>query len=163
MKNIFFFFVLLSSLIAACRSDTTSGDGQAEKSVETPQASETPMGAVLPETVKLVCQQISDPNAQEGAPPRHEVFLQLGEELKKIADINNCQPMTRDLFEQHKIPAEALSAVGGWWAGTGDYIYVALEGENYVVKQGSMDEAQADNSYGYKTVASYNQQGEQQL
>jgi len=59
----------------------------------------------------------------------------------------------KENFQNYQIPATAIAACGGWWAGGGDYFYILDNGnDNYTVMQGSMDEGQTSDSYNYKMV-----------
>jgi hypothetical protein len=150
MKKSLFLFFTLGTLLFACKSDTGGNQSQTE----------TAQPGIAPETVKLICQPVEEPNMEADA-PRNEVFLQLGNSKVKIADVLACDVIAPGDYEMHQIPKEALHAVGGWWAGGGDYFYVIVENGNYVVKQGAVDEMQEDNSYGYKTVVTFDMNGKQ--
>ena len=51
------------------------------------------------------------------------------------------------------IPKNAKSAVGGWWAGGGDYFYVAIEEGDAVVYVGYADEgAEPGDEYQYQEI-----------
>ncbi|MBI5916518.1 MAG: hypothetical protein HY842_14165 [Bacteroidetes bacterium] len=149
MKKILLASLVFTAFFIACKSDKPEGQEQT--------TSET-TAALDPATIQLICKPSEEPNTDADA-PRHEVFLQLGNSQVKVADILNCETLGKDAYEQYQMPANALSAVGGWWAGAGDYLYVVLEGENYVVKQGSADEARAANDFGYKTVMTFAKDG----
>ncbi len=106
----------------------------------------------------LFCQPV-EPTDEEADAPAYEVFLQLAESKLKVADILNCETISPDLYEQHQIPKQAISAAGGWWAGAGDYLYLIEEDGNYVVKKGQMYEEKVDNNYEYQVVAKYTKDG----
>ncbi|HFA49388.1 MAG TPA: hypothetical protein ENJ95_10265 [Bacteroidetes bacterium] len=152
MKQIVFAISILL-FCAACKNDPSQKNTQ-NRSKET-SAKIIEQGDIL-----LVCQEVDDPNMQYDA-PQFEVFLMLADSKVKIADIYNCETLTPDLYEQHRIPKNAISAVGGWWAGAGDYIYVTEENGKYVVKQGEMHEEKDNLSYDYKTVVKFSKEGEE--
>lgn len=152
MKKLLLTGLVMIPLFFACRNE--SGQGQSQ------QAGETTSQAIDPTTVQLICQAVEEPNMEADA-PRHEVFVQMGDSRVKVADILNCETLSPDLFAQYQIPAEALTAVGGWWAGAGDYLYIVQEGEKFVVKQGAMDEQQENLDYGYKTVMAFSKDGKE--
>ena len=142
-------------LLAACQNDprTPPNDGSAETSEK---------NKLTTADVRLVCEAAEDPN-QEAGYPQNEVFLYLAESKVKVADILACEEIDKADFASHQIPENAIIAVGGWWAGAGDYLYVVQEGDNFVVKKGEIFEEQEDNSYNYKTVMTFTSEGEEFL
>lgn len=152
MKKIVFACFIATCLLAACKSDTSGNQSDGERANVT--------AAIDPGTIKLICSPVEEPNMEADA-PKHEVFIQMGDSRIKIADILNCQAIEASAYEQYQIPSGALSAVGGWWAGAGDYLYVELQGDLFVVKQGEMFEEKTDNDYGYKTVMTFSKDGKE--
>lgn len=150
MKKLMLISVVILVAFTACQNDPQSGD-TAAKTTETTTA-------IDPSTITLVCEPVEEPNMEADA-PRHEVFIQIGEKKVKVADILACTTLTPDLYGPYQIPAEALSAVLGWWAGAGDLIYVVEEGGQYVVKQGYAAEEMENNDFGYKTVLTFAMDG----
>ena len=152
MKKFAFAAFILAISLLACKNETsgTQGGGNAAEATTT----------VDPASVQLICQPVDEPNMEADA-PKHEVFIQIGDSRIKIADILNCETISSNTYEEYQVPANALSAVGGWWAGSGDYIYVIQEGGNFVVKQGEMDEGKTDLDYGYKTVMTFSSEGKE--
>jgi hypothetical protein len=49
-------------------------------------------------------------------------------EIDKLSMADDIEVASR---QDHKIPAHALAATGGWWAGAGDYIYLTRKGEPF--------------------------------
>ena len=152
MKNVILACLVVSVAFIACNSD--SGQNQSG------EAAEVASSTIDPKTIQLVCVAAEEPNMEADA-PQHEVFFQMGDKKVKVADILNCTPLTPDLYDSYQIPAGALSAVLGWWAGGGDLIYVVQEGENFVVKQGYVDEGMENNDFGYKTVLKFSKEGKE--
>jgi hypothetical protein len=107
-----------------------------------------------PDNVGLVCEEIPVEN-EEVTGPRHLVYFLAMEKEMKVAEIQSCETISADDYPAYQIPAEALAAVGGWYAGSGDYLYLIQEGENFVVKQAIVDEGVDKPGYEYKTVFSY--------
>lgn len=144
-------FALFSLLLLAAACGTEPADQQ--------QSEE---GGLTADQVYLACQPMNNPDADEvGA--KHEVYLYLADSKVKIADVITCDVIEADSYEQFQIPKEAIMAVGGWYAGFGDYFYLIMEGDNFVVKQGDMDEEREENNYYYKTVATYSKAGKEVL
>lgn len=152
MKKILLASLLLAAVAFGCKNDVSNNQGGSGT-----EASET---AIDPATIKFVCETAEDPNAQADA-PRHEVFLQMGNSKVKVADILNCEILGKDAFEQNQIPANAITAVGGWWAGAGDYLYLIEEGGNYVVKKGAIAEESENNDFGYETIMKFSKDGKE--
>lgn len=153
MKKLAFASIIIAISLFSCKSDTSGSQSGNQETTET-------VTSIDPGTVKLVCSPVDEPNTQADA-PRHEVFLQMGDSRVKLADILNCETITAETYEQYQVPSNALSAVGGWWAGAGDYLYVAMEGDQFVVKKGEMDEGKTDNDYGYKTIMTFSKDGKE--
>lgn len=151
MKNIIFASLLLTLFMFGCKSDTSENQGN---------TTDTTIGAIDPATIKFVCVTAEDPNAVADA-PRHEVYLQLGNSKVKVADILNCEILNKEVYEQNQVPKNAIAAVGGWWAGGGDYLYIIEEGRNYVVKKGAIFEESEDGDFGYKTIMTFSKTGEE--
>lgn len=140
------------AFLVGCKNETKEPKEGAGTTVQTLTT------AIDPSNIKFLCQSSADPNTDADA-PRHEVFLILGSSKIKVADILNCEILNKESFEQNQIPATAIAAVGGWWAGAGDYLYVIEEDGNYVVKQGATAEEMTNNDFGYKTIMSFDKNG----
>jgi hypothetical protein len=152
MKKTIIASLVFIALMVGCKNETKEPkDGDASNM-------QTTTTAIEPSTIKFLCQSSSDPNTEADA-PRHEVFLTLGSSKIKVADILNCEILNKESYEQNQIPANALAAVGGWWAGAGDYLYVIEEDGNYVVKQGATAEEMTNNDFGYKTIMAFDKNG----
>ncbi len=105
-----------------------------------------------PSTTQLLCEDLTvSPES-----PLFAVYLRVGEQKTKIAEINSsCNNLTIEELVTYEMPAEVLSAIGGWWAGSGDYLYAILENEEVVVYQGYADEMQEVPGYNYRRIASF--------
>ncbi|MEZ4959498.1 MAG: hypothetical protein R2830_06765 [Saprospiraceae bacterium] len=154
IDKIVFSLLLCLPLLIGCKTDNNSSSKEAGAGGSSNQA------GIAPATIKFICQPAEEPNADTGA-PQNEVFVKMGDSRVKVADILACESITKDLYEQYQIPANAIDAAGGWWAGAGDYFYVIEENGNYVVKQGQMFEEQEDNSYNYKAILTFSKDGKQ--
>ena len=115
---------------------------------------EQPAQVIEQTDVLLICQS-SKASANEADVPEHEVFLQLAESKLKVADILNCETLAPESYANYQIPKEAISAVGGWWAGAGDYLYVIEENGKYLVRKGGANEQSEAVDFDYKTIASF--------
>lgn len=101
--------------------------------------------------VSFRCESMGE---DENEVPHHQVFLVVNEQSTKIADINACDNLYPQDYERFQIPANALAACGGWWAGAGDYFYaLEIKGE-IVVMQGWQSEEQEDEGFHYEQLTS---------
>jgi len=138
MKHILTPLVLLAMLLlAACKTD---------KKAEQDSADTAP-----PMDVQLICEAAP----AESENPYNGVFMIVNENKTKIADINACDKINPADYATYDIPKEALIAVGGWWAGAGDYFYVLRQGAGLTVYHAQVDEAQEVEGYHYLPVVSY--------
>lgn len=94
------------------------------------------------------CTQLS----QDEDTPQHLVSLRLNGGLHALDTIMACQTIEREEFGNLGIPAGAVSACGGWWAGAGDYFYAEIDGNVCTVMQGWVDEQQEDEGYHYQQI-----------
>lgn len=102
-------------------------------------------------TVALQCESLSaDPSR-----PRFATYAVLAESKVKLAEMATCGPIDPSEYQQLNIPADALTAVGGWWAGLGEYLYVRQEGPQTVFYLGQLDEESEAPRPDYVPVATY--------
>jgi len=106
-----------------------------------------------PSTTQLLCENLTI----DEATPEYAVYLRIGERKTKIAIIaSSCNNLATEELATYQMPSEVLAAIGGWWAGSGDYLYAVLENDEVVVYQGGADEMQESPGYDYRRIASYN-------
>ena len=161
MKKLALFFIAGLFLFTACGNEPKApADAPDKPPVLKPDAPNTQIGELAKSEILLVCSPVDDPNQEPGY-PQNEVFLYLAESKVKVADILACEAIPANQYADYQIPEKAIAAVGGWWAGSGDYIYVVEEDGNYVVKKGEQFEEQDDNSFNYKTVMTFTKKGEE--
>lgn len=97
--------------------------------------------------VSLVCR---DRGTDSLGTPHHDVYLSVGGAETKVKSINSCSEIAKADYARHEIPAEAVAACGGWWAGAGDYYYVIMKEGKPVVFEGWQDEGQKDQGFHWK-------------
>jgi len=138
MKHLFTSIIFLGILLlAACKPDK-KGE---QETTDTPQATD----------VQLVCEATGeDPDN-----PQNGVYMIVDESKAKIANINACDQINLSDYATYDIPKEAVVAVGGWWAGAGDYFYVLRQDAGFTVYHAQVDEAQEVEGYRYLPRASY--------
>ena len=137
MKNTSFLLVSIVAVLSfSCRSDKS--DSGAESLSAT--------------SVELLCEAFQD----DQDAPAASVYLKTGDRKTKIAQINGtCSVIETEEYANYGMPAGTLSAVGSWWAGSGDYLYAVLEDEKVVVYQGFADEMQEESGFHYKALVVY--------
>lgn len=78
--------------------------------------------------------------------PHTDVFLRVGSRqvlvMRQAPDEFQC--FARSDYKNQRIPASALTACFGWWAGAGDYLYVVRQGKLLVVFRREIDEQGPD-------------------
>lgn len=155
MKKILLAGLLFALMATGCKNDAPTDQTDATDTTEDTQKTE-----IDPSTIHFLCEKSDEPNDLADA-PHHEVFLQIGNSKVKVADILNCETLDKTTYEQNQIPAKAIAAVGGWWAGAGDYLYIIEEDGKYVVKKGATAEESENNDFGYKTIMQFSKTGEE--
>lgn len=77
--------------------------------------------------------------------PRTSVYAAVGGVSHFVAEVDgHCRLIRRSDFVRFRIPPEAMSACGAWWAGGGDYFYAIRTDDRYVVMRATPDEANPD-------------------
>ena len=140
MKKIIPFLILGTIAFTGCESGTSkAGEGKDTTKVAVPPN----VSEARPKVVSLFCRDIGE---VEGIPQR-EIALYL-DEMETILDtIHACESIAPESYASMDIPAKAISAAGGWFAGAGDYFYAIYEGAGVRIYYGWQDEGQEDNGY----------------
>ncbi|MCR9173444.1 MAG: hypothetical protein NXI10_13165 [bacterium] len=101
----------------------------------------------------LVCRERGE---DEYGVPQYDVFVEYDSTSHKVGECNACAPLDLQDYHDYNIPKKAMAAVGGWFAGQGDYYYVLkTEDDGIRVYAGWQDEGQLegdDFSFHYKKV-----------
>jgi hypothetical protein len=126
--------------------------GKSSKTPETTVADTAKTAPVTPAApataaVTLLCK---DTGTDSLGTPHYDVYLSADGKETKIKSINGCAEIVKADYASHEIPADALAACGGWWAGAGDYYYVIMKDGKPVVYEGWQDEGQKDKGYHWK-------------
>ena len=74
--------------------------------------------------------------------PHTNVFLRVGNRkiLVMHQAMDEFQTVTKANYKDHDIPASALLACAGWWAGAGDHLCVVRRGRSLAVYRKELDE-----------------------
>jgi hypothetical protein len=138
--RLFTFFCLLAVIFTACqpakKDVTQEGKGTTSDPVK--------------EKIYFRCDVNVNKETDE---PHSQVFLVVNEEATKVADIAACETIQKAEYNRYNMPANTLSACGGWWAGAGDYLYAIKIGDQIAVLQGSEDESSTAAQILYTIVA----------
>lgn len=101
----------------------------------------------------LVCR---DRGEDENEVPQYDVYVEYDSTSHKVGKCNACAPLDLQDYHDYNIPKQAMAAVGGWFAGAGDYYYVVkTEDDGIRVFAGWQDEGQMENddtTFHYKKV-----------
>lgn len=135
MKKILFCYFLLSIALFACKQE---GSRKVENT--TPEE---------PIRVQLLCESLS----QDVTEPLYAVYAIIEDGKVKISETSICETLDKEEWADYEIPAEALTAAGGWWAGGGDYFYAIQKGEEIHILQAFTDESMAEEPYIYEVLA----------
>ncbi len=72
--------------------------------------------------------------------PRHAVYALIGDYKTKLTEVMQCDTIGVVDYATYQIPAEAEQAVGGWWAGFGEYLYMTRRPDSLLIYHGAIDE-----------------------
>lgn len=128
-----FLLLLTFILVQGCTSNSSN---QQSNSTKTP-----------PPSLKLICQK--ETSKVEGI-PAHSVHLMFNDEKIRLANIQACESFDKSSYAQYQMPKDAIEAVGGWWAGAGEYLYLNKNvDDSYSVNYGQMYEGKETQKYDY--------------
>lgn len=134
-------------LLTACNSKTTESGGSTHADSAAKALAEPQTAAA---DVKLACREIA---SMDEMVPLSEIQLVIGSKVILVDSSNTCAVIEPSEYAGYKIPSTAKMAVGGWFAGGGDYFYLAIEGGEAVVYAGWADEgAEEKDMYQYKAI-----------
>lgn len=102
--------------------------------------------------VRLTC---SPKSIGEGGAPNSAVYTLVGNQKVKIANIAACDSIPASDYAEYGIPDTALAAVGGWHAGSGDYLFAVARSGEVIYYQGWAEEQQEDGGYHYTQLGVY--------
>ncbi|MCB0609573.1 MAG: hypothetical protein H6562_17890 [Lewinellaceae bacterium] len=129
-------FLFIAGLFSGCLSDKPGGENDSEVY-----------------KVSLVCESRSGSTEET---PAAGVFAIVNANKTKIANVSVCDSLTTANFQDLAIPQDALTAVGGWWAGSGDYFYARRGEENEILfYHGAIDEMSETPSPDYQVIATF--------
>ena len=148
--------VCLSLLLLTVVLFLVSCGGKNDKTKETTTAADSSKSVnnmpadLAKSTVKLICINKGEDSL---ATPHFDVMLSVNGKEFKIKTINGCGDIPLSEYKTYEIPAAAVSACGGWWAGAGDYYYVIMKNGKPSLFEGWMDETQKEKGYHWKEIS----------
>lgn len=143
LKQLFLLPAVVGMLagLSAC-----SGNEKAKEATEESKPS-APMQGI---TVALDCMELAGGSDEF---PQRQVSLRLGTNSTVLDTVAACQLIERQDYAKYSIPAEAVAATGGWWAGSGDYFYAIIDkGDEIVVMRAMEDESNPAGGYKYEEI-----------
>lgn len=142
--------------IAMALAFTACGGPAAPESPDAPPVPEPPAPVIAPTSetnvtgVEFQCRVL---RSTDDPSPAAIVMVKVNGQLRPLDTISVCDRIDREAYAQYQIPAEAVAAVGGWWAGGGDYFYALPQGNQVAIFHGWQDEGQEDEGFHYQEVA----------
>ncbi len=139
----------ITAFLVSCggKSDKAKDDktplDTAKTAINEPPAA--PMGEL-----KLICKDLGVDSMD--IPHFNVMLLRDGKETK-IKTINACAAIPKEEYKTYDIPAEAIAACGGWYAGAGDYYYIIMLNGKSSVFEGWQDETQSEKGYHWKEIS----------
>ena len=101
--------------------------------------------------LSFIC-QVSKSNTEDV--PSNNVFLVLDGKQYHLANILACEKFAKENYKNYEIPAHAIDACGGWWAGVGEYFYIEKKpSDRYAIMYGQMYEEKETGKYDYTQLA----------
>ncbi len=110
----------------------------------------TPAKTVSASEVKLICDDLGFDPATEV--PYSIVSMVVDGKKTPIDTINSCSPIEKVGYTEKQIPATAIAACGGWYAGAGDYFYVVEQDGKPTVFHGWQSEEQEDEGFHWEKI-----------
>ena len=96
---------------------------------------------------RLFCKSMGEDSS---ANPHADVIFSANGTETKVASINACSDIDKADYKTYEIPDNAISAVGGFWAGLGSYFYLVEKDGKFVVFEGFTEEGQKEKGYYWK-------------
>lgn len=125
------FLVLLGFLIflAACKQEAKQ---QATENAAPEANAQTTESSVTSGSGKLIL--TCESNGTATNVPNNAIYAIADDRKTKIMNITAaCSAVTPENYASYGIPADAIAAIGSWFAGIGDYFYAKQEGDKIVV------------------------------
>lgn len=90
--------------------------------------------------------------------PKTTIYAVINDEKTEIAKIaGHANTIDKSEYSTYSIPKDAIDACSSWWAGAGDYFYMALTEKGVDVYAGWQDEQQEDEGCHWEKRNHFNQ------
>ncbi len=150
MKKINLLFFISLMLFFSCNNASQEQGEQEDVTDTTETVTNTPLTAI---EASFSCRELS---GEETPQPLFEVILEINGNAMVVDSTNACEVFAKTDYERYDIPANAISACGGWYAGAGDYYYLVRNQDELSLMQGWQDEGQEDEGFHYVEVKKIN-------
>jgi len=151
MKQLIILFVLAFFVFFCQNQENTANTQTSENQTSTDAASP----AVSTPKKEIPFFTIRSSSNDDTENPKSEIYLSIsGNEIDIQEAVVACEQIKKADYSNYKIPAEAIDACGGWWAGTGEYFYIIenKESDYYMVMYAAVDEQATGEPYVYNSV-----------
>jgi hypothetical protein len=151
----FFTFIILFSQCADDQSETDNTLNETEQQQLKAQSDSLAQLQLLdsltpPEVQQSIVEFVTKYNNSDEMPSTL-VSVNINDNLYEIKTVTGqMNPLNKEQFAEMEIPNKAIAAIGGWWAGAGDYFYIISSQKGYEVYHGWQDEMQEDSGYHWK-------------
>jgi hypothetical protein len=136
--------LLLAFFVAACQPNNPQN---AEHNTENTADADRTMGSTVP--LGLRCKDLG---MDKNEVPHNAILLIQNGVATPIDSVLGCETIEKADYASKQIPADAVAACGGWYAGAGDYFYLVLKNGKPVVYKGWQDEQQEDEGFHWEAM-----------
>ncbi len=109
------------------------------------------------ESIKVELSCVPIEGAVEEDIYRYTVHVTDGKQSQAVMLIPTCSPIAAADYQTHQVPADAITAISSWWAGSGDYVYAIPKEDGVLIRRATVDEMQLVRDYGYMDWAFWRQ------
>lgn len=136
MKKLLIF--LIPVIVFGCKQDTSKNE-QSTEETNVPR-------------VTITCEDMGT----VGDMYKNAIYATIDEQKTKLMEINAaCMALKPENYDSYGIPADAIAAMGSWFAGLGDYFYAKQEGEKIVFYYAAIAEEISSDRIKYYKLATY--------
>ena len=142
---IYTFFVVL--FITACNSTSPESTSENSMSDTTNTIVEENNSTAESTSAEFIIESLPDTLDM----PKSLIYVQIGDQKIELATINGIvQKFSQD--DMAGLPENAVAACGAWWAGAGEYFYIASSEVKWQVFEGWMEETQEAPGYHWELL-----------
>jgi hypothetical protein len=150
LATIFLFSIL--TIFISCKGKSDKNPEISDTTVKAnPDTTKIPLdtGAAMTGP-RLYCNSLApDPDGN----PHSEIMLLVDGKRTKLKASNSCEEIDRSIWKNYDIPDSAINAIGGFWAGLGQYWYLVKKDGKYAVFEGFQDEGVKTKGWNWKEIS----------